>query len=163
MQAGRIVTIIGGILGILSVVLFYILPNVFCFWQLGGSGNSYYLGGFGFWDSKFFNPSYSEDILLLIICLLVFIGGVLAVVGGLTKKRVVGVLGGVSMLCGPILLSIALMIETGDFEILAALVDAAGGGHLLFGTGFGLIWGIFVSTYIAIGAGVLGVIGGIKT
>ena len=121
MGAGKIIAIIGGILGILSVALFYVFPEIFSFWQLSGGGAGMYLGGFAYWsDAGDF--AYTEDILLLIIFILIVAGGVIAIIGGLAENKVAGALGGLLMLIGPIILIIALAIELGDFSDLAALI-----------------------------------------
>lgn len=161
MGAGKFIAIIGGILGILSVVLFYVLPDIFSFWHFVGGGGGTYLGGFGFWDGTAMDPEYAEDILLLIIFVLIVAGGAIAIIGGLIENKVAGILGGILMLVGPILFIVALAIEMGDFEDLAGYIEfITGEKGLLFGSALGLNWGIWISTYLALGAGIVGVIGG---
>jgi len=161
MGKGKIIAIIGGILGILSVVLFYVLPDIFSFWHFVGGGAGLYLGGFGFWDGTGMDPEYAEDILLLIIFVVIVAGGAIAIIGGLIENKVAGILGGILMLAGPILLIVALATEMGDFKDLAAIIEfATGEKGLLFGSFGPLDWGIWISTYLALGAGIVGVIGG---
>ncbi len=48
MGAGKIIAIIGGILGILSIALYHVLPEIFCLWKLDVAPTiSRFLGGFG--------------------------------------------------------------------------------------------------------------------
>lgn len=163
MGAGRIIAIIAGILGILSVALFYVLPEIISFWKISGGGMGLYLGGFGFWsDAGDF--SYAEDTLLTTIFVLIVAGGALGIIGGLVENKVIGLIGGILMLLGPILLIVALFIEFGDFEALADLIELGTGKRfLLFGSGAGVTWGLWIGTFLAFGAGVLGIIGGATT
>jgi len=169
MGAGKIIAIIGGILGILTIGLYYVLPEIFCLWRLDGDPIfSVFLGGFGFktgtnailpppWPLGDYGPEYAEDILVLLVGVLIVAGGALAIVGGLIGNKMIGILGGVLMIAGPILLTIALILELGDFEDMALLL---GDKSLLFGSETGVDWGLWIGSFLAIGGGVLGVIGG---
>lgn len=161
MGAGKILAIIGAILGILSVALFHLLPELFCFWRIdGGQAFSIYLGGFGFSSGWFMGiqipPEYAEDIMLLIISVLIIAGSVIVLIGGLVENKAVGILGGIIILAGPILLILALILEMGNFENFATLL----GGSLLFGSMPGVSWGLWIGSFLALGGGVLGLIGG---
>jgi hypothetical protein len=164
MGAGRIIAIIGGIIGILSIALYHLLPELFCLWRLDAGGFAeIWVGGFGFSGGSAGDPEYTEEILLLIIGVLIVAGGALAIIGGLTESKLIGILGGVVMLVGPILFIIGALIEFGPFEDLAALIAFFGGEGLLFGSEAGVDWGIWIGTYLAIGGGVVGLIGGFLT
>ena len=163
MGAGKIVAIIGGILGILSVVLYHIMPDLFALWRLdGGVGLSITLGGFGFTGGWFLGveitPVYAEDIFLLIIAILIVAGGVLTLGGGLAGNKAVGILGGIILLAGPILLIVALLLTLGSFADLALILPP--GSNLLFGSLPGASWGLWMGSFLALGGGVLGLIGG---
>ena len=163
MGAGKILAIIGAILGILSVALFYILPELFCFWRIdGGPAISVYLGGFGFQSGVLggieYGPEYGEDIFMLIVAVLIVAGSVLALIGGLAGNKAVGILGGIILLAGPILLVVALFLELGSFADIAAILPP--GENLLFGSVPGGSWGIWIGSFLAFGGGVLGLIGG---
>ena len=160
MGAGKIIAIIGGILGILCVALFYVLPEIFCFWRLETPLGDLFLGGFGFQAGTGIDPEYTEDILLLLVFTLSVAGGAIAIIGGLVESKALGIVGGIIMLVGPILLLIALFIEMGDFEDLAGVIGLFGGEGLIMGSAGGAEWGIWISTYLAFGAGALGLIGG---
>ena len=65
------------------------------------------------------------------------------------------------MLLGPILFIVALVAELGDYKGLADFIEMGTGDRfLLFGSGGGVDWGLWISTYLALGAGVLGIVGG---
>lgn len=163
MGAGRIIAIIAGVLGIISVALFRVFPEIFSFWKLSGGGAGLYLGGFGTWsDAGDF--SYAEDTLLTIILVIIVVGGVFGILGGIIENKAIGLIGGILMLLGPILLIVALFIEFGDFKDLADFIEfGTGNRFLLFGSGAGVTWGLWISTFLALGAGILGIIGGATT
>lgn len=165
MGVGKLIAIIGGILGILSIVLFHVLPEFFGFWRLdAGAALTIWLGGFGFTGGEFMgigiDPEYAEEIIFLLIAILVVAGGALAIVGGLVENKMIAILGGVVMLAGPIIFIIGAAVEFGPFEDLAAMLPPD--SSLLFGSAAGGDWGLYVGTFLALGAGVLGLIGGIK-
>ena len=57
MGAGKIITIIGGISGLLSTILFHVFPNVFCLWRLdvwGFANLKVWIGGFGFRSGEYY-------------------------------------------------------------------------------------------------------------
>lgn len=62
------------------------------------------------------------------------------------------------MILDPILLVIALFLELGYFEDMAAMLPS--GENLFFGSVGGGDWGLDVCFLFAIGGGVLGIIGG---
>lgn len=170
MGAGRILAIIGGILGILSVVLFFILPEFFCFWRIeisgGGMDITTYLGGIGFGSGSIlgipFGPELVDDIILLLVGVLTIAGGVIALIGGAADKKTVGILGGIILLAGPILLIVSILGELGAIGDLAAILPP--GETAFFGSissmGVTATWGIWIGFFMAIAGGVVGVIGG---
>jgi len=163
MGAGKILAIIAAIVGILSVVLYHVLPELFCYWRLdGGAAISLFVGGFGFSNGSFmgipFGPEYADDIFLLLVGVLIIAGSVLLLIGALVENKALGIIGGLVFLGGPILHILALLLGLGMFEGLAATLPP--GSTVLFGSQAGIDWGIWIGTYMAIGGGVLGVIGG---
>ena len=163
MGAGKIIALVGGVLGIIAVVLFYVMPEIFCFWRfdadpvlaifLGGFGSS--SGVVGGVDQEI---QYAEDVYLLLMGILVVAGGGVALVGALVDNKGIAVLGGLLMLVGSAILLIALGLELGDFEDVAALLPSD--ENLFFGSLGTADWGLYTSFFLAIGGGVLGVIGG---
>ncbi|MFX1326750.1 MAG: hypothetical protein ACFE91_01215 [Promethearchaeota archaeon] len=163
MGAGKILAIIGAIVGILSVVLYYLLPELFSYWRFdGGAALSVFLGGFGFANGSFmgvpYDPEYADDIFLLLVSILIIAGSALLLIGALVENKPLGIIGGIVCLGGPILLIIALFLELGNFADFAILLSP--GDILLFGSMTGADWGLWIGTYMAIGAGAVGIIGG---
>ena len=159
MGAGRIIAIIGGILGILSIVLYHLLPEFFSLWKLDvGAILQVWIGGFGFVGGTIGDPQYAEEIILLIISIVIVGGGALAIIGGLAGNKIIGILGGVVMLLGSIIFIVGAAIEFGFFGDLAAILPP--GSSLLFGSESGGTWGLSIGLFLALGAGVLGVVGG---
>ena len=164
MGAGKVLAIIGGVIGVLSVVLYYIAPDIISLWRLDAPGMvRVYLGGFGALSGEVgINPipiTYAEDPILMIVSVLIIGGGVLTFIAGLTDNKVVGILGGIIFLAGPILLLFEIITKIGVFESMGSVWLP--GENLLFGS-FPLMadWGIGIGFYLAIGGGILGIIGG---
>ena len=159
MGAGRIIAIIGGVLGILSIALFYVFPGLFSLWRIYGGGDSINIGGFGSIAGTIlgvdYGPESADDIILLLIGVLLVAGGVVAIVGGAVEVKFVGIIGGLIMLAGPIILSVELLLEIGFFEGFAPP-----GESLLFGSIGGVNWGIWISFFMGVGGGILGLVGG---
>jgi hypothetical protein len=161
MGAGKIIAIVGGILGILAVVLFHVLPEIFAFWRIEGGGSGSYIGGFAY-VSNGTDFASMEDTLLLIIFILGVAGGAITIIGAFIENKLIATLGGIVMLLCPILFIVALVAEIGDFKDLADLIELATGDRfLLYGSSSGVDWGLWIGTYLALGAGVLGLIGGL--
>lgn len=164
MGAGKVLAIIGGVLGVLSVVLYYINTELLSFWRLdAGATLKFFLGGFGTLSGELatipFPAEYSGDWILTIVSVLIIGGSVLTFIAGITENKTVGILGGIIFLAGPILLLIEIITQIGIFESMAAVWLP--GENLLFGSYPGLAdWGIGIGFYLAIGGGILGIIGG---
>ena len=164
MGVGKVFAIIGGVLGVLSVVLYYAAPEIFCLWRLDAPATlKLYVGGFGTLSGELlavpFPPEYTGDTILMAVSLLIIGGSVLTFIAGLTESKKVGILGGIILLAGPILLLVEIIAKLGFFETMAAAWLP--GANLLFGSFFGLAdWGIYIGAYLAIGGGLLGIIGG---
>jgi hypothetical protein len=164
MGARKVFAIIGGVLGILSVVLYYIAPELLSLWRIdAGVVMSVYIGGFGTWSGIFvtipFGFEYSGDILLMIVSLLIIGGSVLTFIAGLKGSKTVGILGGLILLAGPILLLVELITKSGVFG--ETIIPLLGDTNLLFGSIPGVAdWGMGIGSFLAIGGGILGIIGG---
>ncbi len=174
MRGSKYIAIIGAILGILVVVLFYLLPEVFCLWRIEATGAEYlklYLGGFysmaysfTSWLSLDIEFIQTPDPLLFVVSILIAGGFVITLIGGLEGKRNTGIGGGITLLLGPILLMIALLTGMGTlFGELASILGMVG-QNLLFGSvsamGTTMSWGLGPGFFVALAGGVLGVIGG---
>ncbi|MFX1277952.1 MAG: hypothetical protein ACFFA3_00945 [Promethearchaeota archaeon] len=157
MGAGRIIAIIGGIVGILSIVLYYAMPGFFCLWRFdGGAALTIFAGGFGSTSGTLvgidYGPDSAEDMLFLIVAILIIAGGVLALIGGIAENKALGIIGGILMLAGPGLLVVELFLELGFWEGFPEFA--------LWGSQAGANWGVWIGFFMAIGGGVLGIIGG---
>jgi len=179
---GRVIAIVAGIIGILAVLLYMVLPDFFAFWrfdaygipgaefklwiggfaQKSGEGLQLVLDQFGVTEGEI---TYTEDMILTIIAIAIIAGGALCIIGGLLENRIIGLLGGVAMLLGVIAFIVGLAIQFGDFADLGDLIDAFGGDTLLFGSGasggLDADWGLGLAAWFGIGAAAAGVIGGI--
>lgn len=166
-KAGNVVAIIGGIIGILSVTLFYVLPEIFSFWKIEtdffGMGKKYY-GGIGF----LFNPlslshSFTFDIFLILMGVFVIAGGILILIGGIAHKKVMAITGGFVLLVGPILLVITILLQYGTIGFIFRTELL--GQNPIFGTAtihpYTYTWGVWIGWFMAIGGGIAGIIGGV--
>ncbi len=165
MGVGRFLAIIGGILGILSMVLFYFMPEIFNLWKFVdvGSTVSVYIGGFGSWSRDIgfnFGIRFSDDIFLLIVSLLIVGGSVLVIIAGVKESKIFGILGGFILLAGPVLFMLELIAQIGVIGDFLEIVPLLGSFNLFFGDLAGAQWGIWISSFLTIGGGLLGIIGG---
>ncbi|HDZ17708.1 MAG TPA: hypothetical protein ENI29_07435 [bacterium] len=166
MGIGKFLAIIGGILGILSMVLFYFMPEIFNLWRFVDEGSNVfiYIGGFGSWSRDIgfnFGIRFSDDIFLLIVSLLTVGGSVLLFIAGVKGSKIVGILGGVILLAGPALFLLEIITKIGIIGDVLGLIPALGSFSLWFGNLSGAVWGIWISSFLVIGGGVLGIIGGV--
>ncbi len=174
MRGSKYIALIGAILGILTVVLFYLLPEMFYLWGIKATGTEnlrFYLGGF-YSVGYTFSPLGLLDIefiqtlepILFIVSVLITGGFVITLIGSLEGKRSTGIGGGITLLLGPVLLMIALLTGMGTlFGELASILGLIG-QNLLFGSlssmGTTMSWGLGSGFFVALAGGVLGVIGG---
>jgi len=174
MKGSKYIALVGAILGILAMVLFYLLPEIFCLWRIEATGAEYlklYLGGF-YSMAYSLNPLLTLDLefirtpelILLIVSILIAGGFVITLIGGLEGKRNTVIGGGVVLLFGPILFMIALLAGMGTlFGELASTMGLLG-QNLLFGSlsamGTTMSWGLGPGFFVALAGGILGVIGG---
>ena len=174
---GRVIVTVAGIIGILTLVLFMVIPDFFAFWRMDAYGfapadGSLWLGGIAqrAGDGTFLglgletDLTYTEDFLLTIINVITIAGGAICIIGGVLNKKIIGLLGGIVMVLGVIAFIVALQIQFGDFSDLGDMIDAFGGDTLLFGSGSAgpleADWGLGMGAWFGIGAAVAGVIGG---
>ena len=165
MGVGRIIAIIGGLLGIISMILFYFMPEIFNLWRFVDVGSTVYvyIGGFGSWSRDIgfnFGIRFSDDIFLLIVSLLIVVGSVLVIIAGVKGSKIFGILGGVILLGGPALFMVEIIAQIGVIGDFLELVPLLGSFNLFFGDVAGAQWGIWISSFLTIGGGILGIIGG---
>ena len=101
MRGSKYIALVGAILGILTVVLFYLLPEMFYLWGIKATGTEnlrFYLGGF-YSVGYAFSPLALLDIefiqtlepILFIVSLLITGGFVITLIGSLEGKRSTGI------------------------------------------------------------------------
>jgi hypothetical protein len=174
---GRVIVLVAGIMGILTILLFMVLPDFFAFWRMDAWGfapaaGKLWLGGVAqrAGDGTFLalgletDVTYTEDLLLTIVNVVTLVGGAVCIIGGVLNKKIIGVLGGILMVVGVVAFIVALQLEIGDFSDLGDIIDAFGGTSLLFGSGTSgpveVDWGLGMGAWFGIGAAVAGVVGG---
>lgn len=169
MGKGRVVAIIGTALGAASVLLSLVMPVFFAWYRLALTGAytaDLNLTGFG---TVITDPSPGpiEEIAMLVLIggILVLAGAAVCIVGALTEQKVLGIIGGIAMIVGPLLLVVDLLLITSDFaEYMHTNWADPLNKSIFFGTesggGLTVTFGLFVGFYMAIGGGILGMIGG---
>ena len=161
MGAGKIIAIIGAIVGILSVLLGLLLPELFSWYRLDVPMGGLYLTGFG---TNIADPSPSpvDEIAMLVLIggILVIAGAVACVIGAFAEKKILGILGGLLMIVGPLLLLVDIMMGMSEFMEFMESFTGDSGVDLLFGGVGPADWGIWIGFGMGIGGGVVGLIGG---
>ena len=95
----------------------------------------------------------------MIVSILIIGGSVLTFISGIVESKAIGILGAIILLAGPTLLLIEIIFKLGAFG--ETIVPLTGDVNLLFGSILGTAeWGIGIGSYLAIGGGLLGIIGG---
>ncbi|MFX0041976.1 MAG: hypothetical protein ACFE8L_03600 [Candidatus Hodarchaeota archaeon] len=170
MGKGRIIAIIGAAVGITSVLLSLLLPHLFSWYHYDidspGGHFGMYLTAFGsVIDDMPYPVSLDMAMFVLIGGILVLAGAGLCIVGGATEMKVLGIIGGILMIVGPAMLVLDLVGQFSDFaEGIGDMADYYG-GTVFFGghspaPGVGITWGLWIGYFMAIGGGILGLIGG---
>ena len=168
--ASKVIALIGAILGVLSVVLSFVLPEWFGWYRYvaisTGPGPSWFLTGFG---TGILAPPPVPDtgiaIWVLIGGIVLIIGAFLLTIGAFKESKTLGVIGGLLMLVGPLLLIVEVLIGTGDFIEFVGLFNGESGFALLWGSRtpnplVTIFWGVWIGFFLAIAGGFLGLIGG---
>ena len=161
MGTGKIVALVGAVVGILSVLLGLILPELFSWYRLSVPGGGLYLTGFG---TDIFDPSPGPD---LEMAMLVLVGGILVIVGAVAclasafvENKMIGILGGLLMIVGPLLLIVDVITGMSEFMEFMEFFTGDSGADLLFGSVGPVDWGLWIGFGMAIGGGVIGLVGG---
>ena len=176
MGKGKIIALVGAVIGILSVVLSLVLPEFFGWYRAhiagGGAEAGYYLHGFGIFDSSdptlLPMPGGVDEMVLLVMIggILMITGAVVCALGAFVEKKILGILGGLLMIVGPLLLLVDILTGMSEFmEFMEVFSLGESGAGLLFDSyspipGVTLSWGIWIGYFMAIGGGVVGLIGG---
>lgn len=166
MAYARQIAVIGAIIGILSVLLGLLSPEWFSWYRVNIPSpiSAFYLTGFG--TAVFIDFAHQIDeiaILVLIGGILVIVGAVECLTSALLKNKVVGILGGLLMIVGPLLLLVDIMMGVSEFmQYMEYYTSGKSGAELLFGRidFWDIDYGLWIGFFMAIGGGVLGLIGG---
>ena len=165
MAYARQIAVIGAFIGILSLLLSLLSPELFSWYRLTlpSIDGGFYLTGFG--TSVFINyPSQTDEIAVLVLIggILVIVGAVQCLTSALVKNKIVGILGGLFMIVGPLLLLADIMMGVSEFMQWMEYYTSDSGVGLLFGRipAYDIDFGLWIGFYMAIGCGVLGLIGG---
>ena len=158
MGFGRIAAIIGAAVGLLSVILSLILPELFCWYSytitnmISSNKSGYYLTGFGTTSTIPYSTAISG------IALLELIGGFIVILGAM-------------ILLGPVLLLVDFLFGIGAYfgineyhEYVAFIQTIPSNESILWGTfiimGDYYAWNLWIGFFMAVAGGVLGTIGG---
>ena len=170
MGVGKIIAIVGAVIGILSVLLSIFIPDLVGWYKLSMSTVSppmdvdIFLTGFGSMESD--TPGISSEIATFVMFggILIILGAIACVVGAFKEMRKPALGGAILMIIGPLLLLADLLMTTSDFaEAVDLLVDVSNGN--IFAGSFSdpsgsAKWGIHTGFFLPIVAGVIGLVGG---
>ncbi len=176
MGKGKIVAIIGAAVGIASVLLSLAIPALFSWYHYDVDATGY--GSFGIYLTAFgtivedmpYPVSIDMVTLVLIGGIMVLAGAGLCIVSGVTEMKPLGIIGGILMIVGPLMLIFDLIGEVSDFaEDMNNMADALD-TNVFFGSysytyyGFTVNYGfgLWIGFFMAIGGGVVGLIGGVS-
>ncbi len=169
MGKGRVVAIIGAAIGIASVLLGFAMPALFSWYHYeisgGGTTIGLYLTAFGgFIEDGVTGP---DEIVMLVLIggILVLAGAALCIVGAITEMKPLGIIGGIAMILGPLFLIFDLIGQMSDFAEGLDLLATAYDTNIFFGSfspgpGVTVLFSIWIGFFMAIGGGVVGLIGG---
>ncbi|MFX1410532.1 MAG: hypothetical protein ACFFA6_09280 [Promethearchaeota archaeon] len=170
-NAGKVLAIIGAVIGILSVVLAFAMPALFSWYHIDLSGAGYsgglYVTAFGGIMEEGILSSPTDEIITLVLIggILVLAGAALCIVSALTELKPLGLIGGILMILGPLFLIFDLMGQMSEFAEFMDSLATAYDSNVFFGSfspypGISFNWGIWIGFFLAIGGGVVGLIGG---
>jgi len=170
--AGKGIAIVGAVIGLMSVLLSFIAPQIFSWYRIEissmGITGKIYITGIGTVVSVPAGaPIGGFAIFELIGGILLIIGAIVCIIGAVKELKAAGIVGGILILLGPLLLIMDLLLGLGEFtEVLAFLggpadVNALWGSITIVGPpDFLVSWGIWIGSFLALAGGVLGLIGG---
>lgn len=164
---GKALAIIAGILGLLSIGLFFVSPFLGSWWFATASAEylgttvsmGMYINAFGQGMVSMGTMSASGQVLTALApigAILTLLGSILVLIGGGAGKKVLVILGAVLILLGPILFIVDLMGSAG-------IEYYPGGGSIFFGTdsymGVTMTWGLGPGLFMAVIGAILGLAG----
>jgi len=172
MGAGKVLALIGAILALATLGLSFVIPAFFGWYRIEmsalGTTIGVYFTGVGTL-AVVGAPGTIEGFALfeLIGGILLIVGAIVCIVGAVKESKAAGIVGGILILLSPLLLLMDLLLGIGDFAALIQLMGGPAGANPLWGsftiTGppdIIMSWGLWIGSFLALGAGVLGIIGG---
>ncbi|MBY8984268.1 MAG: hypothetical protein KGD65_04305 [Candidatus Lokiarchaeota archaeon] len=172
MGAGKVLALIGAIIALVSVALSFIAPAFFGWYRIEvsslGITVGVYITGIGsIVTVPAILPVEGMAIFELIGGIVLIIGAIVCIVGAVKESKAAGIVGGILILVGPLLLILDLLLGLGDFAALIALLGGPTGTSAFWGSitivgppDVVMSWGIWIGAFLALGGGVLGLIGG---
>ncbi|MFX1303882.1 MAG: hypothetical protein ACFFBV_01820 [Promethearchaeota archaeon] len=171
MGAGKSITLVGAIIAVVTLLLSFIVPQYFGWYRIEGTvlgiTGGVYFTGLGTLASVPAGGPTGFDYLQLIGGIALIVGVVACIIGAVKEMKAAGIVGGILILVSPLILIIDLAISASGF---AALIMSLGGppGASVFWGSFLIVgppdvllsWGIWIGTFLSLGGGVLGIIGG---
>lgn len=172
MGSGKALALIGAVLALITLALSFVVPNFFGWYRveasLLGMTIGIYITGLGTLAAvPAIVPVAGMEIFVLIGGILLIVGAIACIIGGIKESKAAGIVGGVLILLSPLILIIDLLAGLGEFAAMIQLLGGPAGASAIWGsitiTGppdVLLSWGIWIGSFLALGAGVLGLIGG---
>jgi hypothetical protein len=170
MGFGKVASIIAAIVGLASIFLSFIMPEIFSWYRYEASGmgssGGWYLTGIGTVIDIGNTTAMGLSILGVVGGTLVIIGSILCIVATVKESKGMGALGGLLMLLAPLLLVIDFLV--GMSELAGVIGDNMAlfvGRDWYWESFFALVtaytWGIWIGFFLGISGGALGLIGGL--
>ncbi|TXT53431.1 MAG: membrane protein of unknown function [Promethearchaeota archaeon] len=167
---GKFIVAIGAIIGIVSIILFFISDAAGAWWQVTrnpsiGSTQHWYMNVFGqFQDQESFDP---EDLTLgfygILVAILVILGSVLGFVAIAKQAKAIGILGAVLIIGGIVLFLISLNDVEGFQDVISVMEFFSSEDYnVFFGNAQFLgawSWSLSFGFFMAAAAGILILIG----
>ena len=167
--AGKALALIGAVVALITLALSFVVPNFFGWYRVEasmlGMTAGVYFTGLGTLVSVPAGFTGEMDIFVLIGGILLIVGAIACIIGGVKESKAAGIIGGFLILLSPLILIINLLIGTGEFAAMIQLLGGPAGASVLWGSitipgPMTLTWGIWIGSFLSLGAGVLGLIGG---
>ena len=171
MGSGKTLALVGAVLALATLALSFIVPNIFGWYRIEASGMGMtagiYFTGLGTLATvpAGMMPGGGFAIFELIGGICLIIGSIACIIAGVKESKAAGIIGGVLILLSPLILIIELLVGAGDFALLIQTLTGPAGASVFWGSyliapGVTLSWGIWIGTFLSLGAGVLGLAGG---
>jgi len=173
---GKALTMIAGVLGLISLFIGVVLPDIGAWFKIeasagGASLLGYYVNGLGIvsiggsMSQLFGSGGLGILVIELIGGMVCLIGCIFCLLGAARESKKFSMIGAVLILLGPIILIIdLLLISSGSFALILQVFGSAG-ENILYGSltvmGNTIAWGLWIGSFLALGAGILGVISSI--